>query len=192
MDLELNGKIAFITGGSSGIGLAIKKSLEEEGVICYSFSRREGVDLLTDEGINFVMKYINKADILIHSCGGGGTWTTDFQTVMYKNYFITQQLTDVFVHNRKEGKVVTIASLYGTNPGPNPNFASCKAAQIMYMKSMAKKYPHINFNSVSPSEVSDAGTPKNVKLKSQDVANLVVFLCSDKAKQINGENIVLI
>ena len=111
---------------------------------------------------------------------------------MEKNFGLTQILTREFLEKKKRyGRVITIGSIYGTNPGKNPEFASAKAAQIMFMKSLAGQYPGITFNTISPSEVADAGTKKKVKLKSKDVANLAVFLCSDNAKFINGENIVL-
>ena len=65
MDLKLKGKKALITGGSKGIGLAIKKALEKEGVKVISWSRSEGVDVMKD------IPEIPKADILINNVGGG-------------------------------------------------------------------------------------------------------------------------
>ena len=195
MELNLKGKRALVTGGSRGIGLAIKKALEAEGVEVISWSRSEGIDF--NLGLPHIEKYrdLDDVDILINNVGGGGTWEPFYgPKVMRNNYGLTQNFTRSFLFNkRKWGRVITIGSIYGTNPGKNPEFASAKAAQIMFMKSLAmdKKYKGITFNTVSPSEVADAGTPKDVDLKAKDVANLVVFLCSDRAKFINGENIVL-
>jgi len=198
MDLNLKGKRALITGGSKGIGLAIKKALEAEGVKVICWDRTHGVDF--DWGVP-LEKYLEleKIDIIINNFGGGGTWKwEDAFKVMIRNYYITQRITREWLKEwnglyKKWGRAITISSIYGTNPGHNPEFAAAKAAQIMFMKSMAKncKNKNITFNCVSPSEVADAGTPKDVDLKAKDVANLVVFLCSDKAKHINGENIVL-
>jgi 3-oxoacyl-[acyl-carrier protein] reductase len=192
MNLNLKGKRALITGGSKGIGLAIKKALKKEGVKVISWSRSEGVDF--DEGIK--LQYwanLMNIDILINNFGGGGTWKwKDAHKVMDRNYGLTELLTRKWLeYENKWGRVITITSIYGTQPGHNPEFAAAKAAQIMFMKSLTGKYKGITFNCVSPSEVADAGTPKNAELKAKDVANLVVFLCSDKAKFINGENIIL-
>lgn len=144
--------------------------------------------------INMTYKeWIQSHDIIINCLGGGGTWKSeDAMKVMMKNYGITQKITREWLNKkRKWGRVITIASIYGTYSGHNPEFVAAKAAQIAFMKSLAGKYKGITFNCVSPSEVSDAGTPKKVELKSKDIANLIIFLCNDKAKFINGQNIVI-
>ncbi len=189
MELELKGKKALITGGSKGIGLAIKKSLEAEGVDVISWSRSEGVDVIKDINI----RDFPNVDLLINNVGGMGTCDyLDSWICMKKNYGVTMVLTEEFLKlNKPWGRVITIGSIYGTYPGQNPWFASAKAAQIMLMKSLAGKHDGITFNCISPAEVSDAGIKKNVKLGAKDVADLVVFLCSDKAKMINGQNIVI-
>ena len=188
MELNLKGKRALITGGSKGIGLAIKKALEAEGVIVTSWSRTEGVDLMRE-----LPSELPNIDILINNFGGGGTWKQeDYKQVMHNNYFVTNELTMRFLEqNKLWGRVITISSIYGTYAGHNAAFTSAKSAQIMLMKSLAQQHKGITFNCVSPAEVSDAGTPKKVNLKAQDVANLVVFLCSEKALNISGQNIVI-
>ena len=66
MDLKLKGKRALVTGGSKGIGLAIKKALEAEGVEVISWSRSEGVDLMKE------IPDIPDVDFIIHNVGGMG------------------------------------------------------------------------------------------------------------------------
>lgn len=45
MDLDLDGKIAVVTGASKGIGLAVAEALTAEGVVVVAGARSPGTDL---------------------------------------------------------------------------------------------------------------------------------------------------
>ncbi|MDD2756980.1 MAG: SDR family NAD(P)-dependent oxidoreductase [Methanothrix sp.] len=188
MDLNLLNKRALITGGSKGIGLAIKKALEKEGVKVISWSRSEGVDLMED-----IPDIFPEIDILINNIGGMGTSNfDDSDECMYKNYGIMKTLIDKFIsYHKKEGRVITISSMYGKEKGICPWFTAAKAAQIAYMKSMSNKFKGITFNTICPGYI-DTGkiTIKDCKNhivgEPEDIANIVTFLCSNLAKHING------
>ena len=188
MDLKLSGKRALITGGSRGIGLAIKKALEKEGVEVISWSRSEGVDLLNTEGI---IPNFPRVDILINNVGGGGTWREeDSYKVFGINCIVMQELTRLFLGQAIRGsRVITISSIFGKEKGNNATFTASKAYQIAYMKSLAGKYEGITFNTICPGHI-DVGKafPDNPQIigKPEDVAGIVTFLCSDYAKHING------
>lgn len=194
MELNLKGKKALITGGSKGIGLAIKKALEKEGVKCISWSRSEGIDLT--KGID-IERYqqIGDFDILINNVGGMGTWSEEFALdIMFKNWGIAQKLTNLYVNNRESGKVITISSIYGKERGLSPSFTSAKAAQIAYMKTLAGNYntsKKFTFNTVCPGYINtgkldDYDFQYHRVGNPEDVAGIVTFLCSDLAKHING------
>jgi len=188
MELNLKNKKALITGGSHGIGLAIKTALEEEGVKVISWSRSEDVDLMKE------IPKLPEIDILINNFGGAGN-STNFLIPMDRNYTITARLTLEFLSNIKNwGRVITISSIYGKESGHNPYFDAAKSAQIAFMKTLSRKYSNlpdldITFNSVCPGHI-DVGKPfkddPKIIGKPEDVANLVTFLCSNKAKHING------
>ena len=74
MDLGLRSKKALITGGSHGIGLAIKKLLNTEGCQVRSISRREGYDIFDKAQLRKALNLANDIDILINNIGGGGRW----------------------------------------------------------------------------------------------------------------------
>jgi len=194
MDLNLKGKKAIVTGGSHGIGLAIKKALEAEGVKVISWSREEGQDLMRALDLVDLSKLL-EVDILINNIGGMGTCAReDADDCIFKNYRITQLLTDFFLaKDRTWGRVITISSFYGKEKGPNPYFVASKAAQIGFMKSIAGKHDGITFNVICPGCINTKPSIKEFAQKNklslgepEDIANIVTFLCSNKASHING------
>ena len=109
------------------------------------------------------------------------------------------------------GSVVSTASISGTRPaaGEGPYSAS-KAAVAALTASAALEYgPVIRVNSVSPGMIRTAmtapwfqympdqeerfvkGTPVGRVGEPDDVADVVVFLCSDLARFVTGQNIVV-
>ena len=100
MELKLNGKRCLISGGSKGIGLAIKKALEAEGVEVISWSRSEGVDLSNLSIMSHT--YPDNIDILINNVGGMGRCTFDRSwECMKMNYGETNILTELVCTNKK-------------------------------------------------------------------------------------------
>ena len=202
MHLALDGKTALITGASHGIGKAIGRVLSDEGVECYDASRSSGIDLLL---VN-VKKLPNTFDILINNVGGGGSWGNekyeefkDWEDVYYKNADLTRQLTNhilPYMIKQGWGRVISIGSIFGKESGGKPWFTMAKASLIAYMKEMSRnpRYNGITFNTISPGHI-DVGKPfpdkPKILGKPLDVANIVTFLCSEKAKHINGTNIVV-
>ena len=211
MKLDLEGKVAIVTGNSKGIGLAITKSLESEGVKTIGFSRTNGYNLM--RSLHRVFRDYPTCDILVNNVGGGGRWGTDpltfneWDEVMYKNAGVTREMTLNYLPgmmNNKFGRVITISSIYGKEAGGKPWFTMAKASQIAFMKEMSKQgYEGVTFNTISPGHIdvrepSEALAPvpmmdypeSSIKYgKPNDVADLVTFLCSNNAKHINGANI---
>lgn len=103
------------------------------------------------------------------------------------------------------GRVVTIASIYGKEGGGRPWFNMAKASEISLMKCLAMNKDlvrhHITFNTVAPGAVMvpDTGWQNEENLNEfteslplgrmgtpEEVANVVAFLCSEKASLVNG------
>lgn len=119
-----------------------------------------------------------------------------------------------FMRKQKWGRVVTIASIYGREGGGRPWFNMAKSAEISLMKTLAMNpalaRDGITFNSVAPGAIMipDTGWDRERKENPQEfgklldrqfplgrlgtpeeVANVVVFLCSEKASLVNGASI---
>jgi len=101
------------------------------------------------------------------------------------------------------GKIVNIASLAGEVGGimVGANYAASKAGIICLTKSLAKYAApyNININSISPGFINTEMTkdfgynsdsvPLGRVGTSEEVSDVVLFLCSDAARYITGANI---
>ena len=136
-----------------------------------------------------------------------------WEDVYKKNAVIAMHLTMKFLPymlKQELGRIITISSMYGYEGGGRPWFNMAKSAEISLMKclSLMPRYAtkNITFNSVCPGfimipdtgweriknehpeEYEQAINPIPTKRfgTPEEVANLVVFLCSQKASYING------
>lgn len=153
-------------------------------------------------------------DILINNVGGGGTWEMDastditkmavFDEVYQKNTRAMIQFTVGLLPKmiqREYGRIITISSTHGREShGGQPWFETAKAAQIAFMKSMAKKtladYQHgVTFNTLAPGHIRING--KNEDLDGpwsgevQHVAHAVRMFLPEIAEHINGACLVV-
>lgn len=239
----MNGKIALVTGGTSGIGLAIVKQLLDKG--CYVFINyghneenkyRANSELavkyperysfikadVTDEtGIVAMFKAIDerfgRLDYLVNNAGVNIDCYIDefnvnsFQYVLNVNLIgklICTKYALGLLRNSTSPSIVNIASRLGEKPYEGASAYSASAAAVLsFTRSSALELADdkIRVNSVSPGltitpmamEIWSKEEIENEKYRNpsgrlalpDDIANTVVFLLSDKADYINGENI---
>ena len=134
----------------------------------------------------------------------------DWDSVISTNLTGTYNLTKIFIRNmikNKNGRIINISSVAGLmgNPG-QVNYSSSKSALNGFTKSLAKEIGsrNITVNSIAPGFIDtdmtsflddDAknGIIKDIPLKkfgeASDVAELVLFLASNKASYITGQTI---
>ena len=200
MDLAaLKGKKVLVTGGSRGIGASIALELSKEGCLVDICSRTKGIIIDVLDG-DF-SKVDGEYDILINNVGGGGRWGTEnyeefqeWEDVYEKNAGAARKLTMKclpYMRKNNWGRVVTISSIFGKEAGGRPWFNMAKAAEISLMKNLAGRYKGITFNTIAPGYVDIGNNEYHGDCKPEDVAWLVVFLCSEKAKHINGSCITV-
>jgi len=129
---------------------------------------------------------------------------------------ININLTSIFLMSKtaikkmlknKSGKIVNITSVVGhTGNLGQANYSASKAGIIAMAKSLALEYAkkNININCISPGYIKTAMTDKlDDKFKEmiiskipsarlgepEDIANAVLFLCSNQSDYINGETL---
>ena len=117
---------------------------------------------------------------------------------------------------RRWGRVVTIASIFGREGGGRPWFNMAKAAEISLMKTLAMTpalaRDGVTFNSVAPGNIFipdtgwdqerrrdpagfqdwvDVHCPLGRLGTPEEVASVVIFLCSEAAALVNGATVVV-
>ena len=133
-------------------------------------------------------------------------WNNVIQANLSSNFTIVKALLPNMIKN-KSGNIIGISSVVATsgNPGQS-NYVAAKSGMIGFYKSIALEVAsrNINVNIVSPGFIISPMTDKlndmqkNVILEkipmkrfgdSNEIANLVYFLSSEKSKYITGQNI---
>jgi 3-oxoacyl-[acyl-carrier protein] reductase len=131
----------------------------------------------------------------------------DVIDVNLNSVFFTCQTAIKAMIKNKSGSIVNITSVVGhTGNAGQANYTASKAGVVAMTKSLAKEYAkkNIRVNCVSPGFIATDMTKdlkeeyKNELLKNipinrlgtgEDIANAVIFLCSDDSSYITGETI---
>ncbi len=163
-----------------------------------------------------IEKEFGQIDILVNNAGISFTdsvleltpqrWDL-VQSINLRGTFFLSQAVFARMLERKKGRIINIASISGDRPADRSDAAYCtsKAGIIMMTKVYAKaaRDTAITVNSVSPGLIeTELGiklglaatlTPEKVPMnrmgKPSEVADAVVFLASDSAAYISGQNI---
>lgn len=240
---RLDGKIAAVTGGGSGIGRAVAKVFAKQGAIVHiidlsSQNATQVLDELENEGgkgfthacdvgnqqqVNEIFKKIGKVDILVNNAGiahiGNVETTTeeDFEKVFRVNvkgvYNCLHAVVPIMKANGG-GAIVNLSSIAAL-VGLSDRFAysMSKGAVHAMSLSVAKDYLQANIrsNTISPARVHtpfvDGFIAKNYAGKEQEmfeklsksqpigrmgtvdeIANLILYLSSDEASFITGND----
>ncbi|MDO4322988.1 MAG: SDR family oxidoreductase [Lachnospiraceae bacterium] len=165
-------RIAVVTGGSSGMGLAIARKLKEKGIQVCIFDLQEPpegfdyfpVDIRRDEEIRNALSHVPTVDILINNAGIyfekylEDTTNEEIDRMVDINikgtYLVTRNAIDKL--KRSKGCIITIASCLGMVPElTSPLYCTTKAGLIMLTKCLAQQYADcgVRVNCVLPGPI---------------------------------------
>jgi len=176
---RLDGKIALVTGGASGIGAATCRELARAGAeviiadvnlkAAQAFAEELGearaveMDVTDSKSIARAAKEIPNLDALVNNAGIGlvgnieATNEEDFERVMRVNVYSVYLVTKAFVPRLLEtrGSIVNIGSIAG-QVGVKQRFAYCasKGAVLAMTRQIAVDYPQrLRCNCIAPGTV---------------------------------------
>jgi 3-oxoacyl-[acyl-carrier protein] reductase len=242
---ELQGKTAFITGASRGIGYAAALAFGRAGIrrfILHYNSHAEGIQTLsaalkaggaevhvlqanlalqegTDELVRDYRSLAIPADILVNNAGAllqraklseitAGLYDAVMNLNTRSMLFLTQAVAPGMAE-KQWGRIVNLSSIAARNGGGigASVYAASKAAVACLTKGMAKELAPqgIRVNAVSPGTVDNyfhekystrqmldniiTQTPAGRLGDNEEVADTILFLCSDAARYIYGQTI---
>jgi 2-hydroxycyclohexanecarboxyl-CoA dehydrogenase len=160
----LNGKHAIVTGGASGIGAAIVRRFEDEGVrvTVFDLKRSPPVDVTSYEAVRAAVAGAGPVDILVNNAGWDlfrpflKTDPAFWQKIISLNLVGAMNAMHCVLPamaERGRGKVVTIASDAGRvgSSGEAP-YSACKGGLIALTKTLARELAskNVQLNVVCP------------------------------------------
>jgi NAD(P)-dependent dehydrogenase (short-subunit alcohol dehydrogenase family) len=169
MDLSLAGKVAVVTGAGKGIGLAVTKSLADEGAHVVAGSLTTGsldalngvrpvaVDLSAPDGparlIRIAIEEYGRLDVLVNNVGAVrmrtqgffGTSDEDFAWAMQMNFFIALRASRAALTAMVEqgaGAIVNVASVnaFFQPDAATIDYGAAKAALVNLTKTLSQEF----------------------------------------------------
>ncbi len=183
MDYGLAGRVALVTGGTRGIGLAIARALAGEGARVSVAARTQAdvervaaelkghgvaADLTTEAGcaeaLDATREALGPIEILVNNLGLRAgtsyedTGAAEFEQAMAGNLLPAVRLSKAVLPEMERahwGRIVVVSSVYGREAGGTPAYNAAKAAENSFVTSFGRAVAAqgITVNAVAPGSI---------------------------------------
>ena len=214
---EFENKVVVVTGGANGIGKCITEEFRKNGAFVYVIDNAEGEHFVGDIGnketleqfVKSVLSRHEKIDYLINNAppmmkGIDDCTYEEFQYALSVGVTAAFYLSKLFAKRfNAGGSIINISSSRDRMSQPQTeSYTAAKGGIAALTHSLAVSLSgKVRVNSISPGWIDTAYTvydgsdavqqPVGRVGNPLDIANMVLFLCSDKAGFITGENICI-
>lgn len=215
--MEFNNKVIVITGGAHGIGLCAAQEFRKQGAHVCVIDIIDGDHYIGDIGkkevleefANDVIKKYGKVDVLINNAppqmiGIDNCSYEEFQNALNVGVTAPFYLSKLFSNYFSQGaSIINISSSRDRMSQPqSESYTAAKGGISALTHALAISLAgKVRVNSISPGWIDTTDTefsgsdalqqPVGRVGNPMDIANMILFLASDKASFITGENICI-
>jgi 2-deoxy-D-gluconate 3-dehydrogenase len=206
-------RVALVTGGSRGIGLAVAERLRRDGWRVETAERSSGVDLADPVAARSAVERLDRVDALVANAGTTTRYPALELPLDEWRRVLDLNLTSVFVLAQAAGRrmvesgggaIVMIASMLSVIGGVNTvAYAASKGGVAQLARSLSNELaPHgVRVNAVAPGYVEteltstledwkraevSARIPLGRWAQPDDISGAVAWLLSDDARYVTG------